>query len=287
MNDARTVFSAYVVHTCDYECVLAFLNLAERLELLVGPVLHVAALDLLCDFVLFARQHLISESLGYPKQVALVLSVLHEALDIIDVRTDCQSHVGSQRPRCCRPCEEVLVVMVDACPSELACKCVDLDVLVALRYLMRSESRSAARAVRQDLVSFVNKSLIEGGPDDPPSRLDIVVLVCDIRIFHVCQIGHLFRHVGPHLCVLEYRLTALLVEFLDAVLLDVLLAAESEFFLDLDLDRQAVGVPAAFALYLEALHGLISVDGVLECPCHHVVDARLSVGCRRSFVKHE
>ena len=177
--------------------------------------------------------------------------------------------------------------MVDACSSELACQRVYLDVLVALCYLVRSESRSAARAVRQDLISFVNKSFIECVLDDPPASLDIVVFVCDVRIFHVRHVGHLFRHVCPHLSVLEYRFTALLVELLDSVLLYVLLAAETEFFLYFDLNRQSVGIPAAFTLYLEALHRLVSVDGVLESPRHHMVDARLSVGCRRSLIEHE
>ena len=287
MDDSGTVFCRYVVHACNDERVLALFRHAERLDLLVCPVLHVGALYLLDYLILFTSESLISKRFGYPQKVAFVLAGLHEALNVIYVRSYSKSDVGSECPRCCCPCEEVLVVMVNACTSELAGKSIDLDVLVALSYLVRSKTCSAARAVRQDLISFVNKSLVEGVLDDPPSGLDIVILVSDIRIFHVREISHLLGHIGPHLSVFEYGFTALLVEFLDTVLLDVLLSAESEFLLDLDLNRQSVSIPAAFTLYLESLHCLIPVDGVLESPCHHVVDARLAVSCRRSFIENE
>ena len=91
--DSRTVFRTDIVHACYYECVLAVFDLAERFDLLVGPELHVAALDLFNNFVFFACQNLVRESLGYPKQITLVLSVLHAALDIVDVRADCERYV--------------------------------------------------------------------------------------------------------------------------------------------------------------------------------------------------
>ena len=177
--------------------------------------------------------------------------------------------------------------MVYSRSSELACKSVYLYILIALCHLVRCESCSAARAVWQDLVSFVNESFIESVLDDPPAGFDIVILICDVWVFHVSKISHLLGHVGPHLSVLEYRFTALLVELLYAVLLNVLLAAETKLFFNFDLYRQTVSIPAALALYLETLHGLVSVNGILECPCHHMMDARLAVGCRRSFVEYE
>ena len=48
-----------------------------------------------------------------------------------------------------------------------------------------------------------------------------------------------------------------------------------------------MGIPAALSLHLIALHGLVAVDGILERSCHHVVDARLAVRCRRSFIEYK
>jgi hypothetical protein len=62
----------------------------------------------------------------------------------------------------------------------------------------------------------------------------------------------------------EHRLAAALVELGDAVVLDVLLGADAQLFLDLDLDRQAVAVPAALALDRVPAHGLVAGEDVLE-----------------------
>ena len=287
MNDTCTIFCGYIVHACYDECVLSLFRYTERLDLFICPVLHIGALDLLNYFVLFFSECLICKSFCYPQEVAFILTGLHKALYIINIRSYSQSDVGSKCPRCCCPCKEVFIVMINSCTSELACKSVDLDVLVALCYLVGSKSGSASRTVRQDLISFVDKSLVEGVLDDPPACFDVVVLVCDVRIVHVGEISHLVRHVCPHLCVLEYGFTALLIELSDTVLLDILLAAESQLLLYFDLYRKSVSVPAAFSLDLESLHGLVSVDRVLEGSSHHVVDARLAVSCRRSFIENE
>ena len=190
MNDSGTIFSADIIHTSDYKGVLSVLDLAERLDLLIGPVLHVTSFDLIDHFVFLAGEHLICESLSYPKEIPFVFAGLHEAHHVIDVRAYCQRNVGRECPWSCGPCEEVLVVMIDTGTSELACECIDLYILIALSYLVRSKTCSAARAVRQDLVSLVNKALIESILDDPPACFDVVVFICDIRIFHISEVSH-------------------------------------------------------------------------------------------------
>ncbi len=48
-----------------------------------------------------------------------------------------------------------------------------------------------------------------------------------------------------------------------------------------------MGIPTALSLDLIALHRLVAVDGVLEGSGHHVMNARLAVRCRRSFIENE
>ena len=87
--------------------------------------------------------------------------------------------------------------------------------------------------------------------------------------------------------MLEHRLAAVAVELRDAVALDVLLGLEAELLLDLDLDRQAVGVPAGLALDVVPGHRLVAREEVLEDAREHVVRARVAVGRRRALVEHE
>ena len=136
-------------------------------------------------------------------------------------------------------------------------------------------------------MSFVDQTGLEELVDDPPDGFDVVVVERDVWIVHVDEEAHALRHVTPHPFVGEDGFLALLVERFDTVLLDVLLAAHAKLLFDLDLDRKTVGVPAGFTVDLEALHGLVTADAVLECTRDDVVDARLTVRCGRSFVEDE
>jgi hypothetical protein len=76
-------------------------------------------------------------------------------------------------------------------------------------------------------------------------------------------------------------------ERLDAVGLDFLFGVDAQFLADLDLDRQAVGVPAGLAVAAEAPHGLVAGEQVLDRPGQAVARMRQSVGRRRTFIEYE
>src|SRR5205807_2256722 len=78
---------------------------------------------------------------------------------------------------------------------------------------------------------------------------------------------------------------AAIVERLDPVVLDLRLAREPELALDLDLDGQAVAVPAALARDVAAAHRVEPRIDVLEQPRPDMVDARSPVRGRRAFVE--
>ena len=48
-----------------------------------------------------------------------------------------------------------------------------------------------------------------------------------------------------------------------------------------------MGVPTCFALHLEALHGFVAAEKVLDCAGHHMVDAGHTVGRRGPFEEYE
>ena len=152
---------------------------------------------------------------------------------------------------------------------------------------MRGERRSAARAVRHYLVAFVYQTAVEYALEAPPLRLDVLVVVGDVRVLHVRPIAHLVAHLLPEALVLPDALLTLLYERLDAVFFYLVLAVQAEGFLHLQLYGQTVRVPARFTQDVAALHRAVSGDDVLHDARQDVADVRLAVRGGRSVVKRE
>jgi len=206
-------------------------------------------------------------------------------LGVLGVGVHAQRDVRRKRPRRRRPrVEPGVLAALDAEAHERG---PVRHQFVALRNLVRRERGSAARAVGHDLVALVEKALVGDLLQAPPDGLDVAVLVGDVGIFHVQPEADALGHLFPLALVLPDGLLALLDERLDAVGLDLLLAVEPQLLFDLELDRQAVRVPAGLAQDVFALHRLIARDHVLERARLDVADVRLAVRGRRAVVERE
>ena len=104
------------------------------------------------DFVIvpqqFGREHL-----GADVDLALAF-----CLDIVGLGIDGQGHIGGQRPRCGGPDQEVFIG-VGALESHD--NRIGLDFLVALGDLVGCQPGAAARAIGQNLMPFINVSLVK------------------------------------------------------------------------------------------------------------------------------
>ena len=112
---------------------------------------------------------------------------------------------------------------------------------------MRGERRAAARAVGDDLVALVQPPVVPDLAQRPPDRLDVVVGERHVGVVEVDPEADPLGQPVPVLDVAEHRLAAALVELGDPVGLDLGLRGDPELLLDLELDRQAVAVPAGLA----------------------------------------
>ena len=215
-------------------------------------------------------------------QPQLVVFVLHQ--HVVDLFADGHGDVARQRPRRGRPDQQV-----DA--GLIAQRELDVDArifgafLVALRQLMAGERRAAARAIGHHFVALVDQPAIPVLLEDPPQRLDVVVGQRPVRRRQIDPVAEAFGQLLPLVHVVVHALAALLDEGRDAVLLDGFLAGEAELLLDIELDRQAVGVPAALARDVVAAHGLVAREDILERPRQHMVDAGPAVRGRRPLVE--
>ena len=210
--------------------------------------------------------------------------------DVGQLRVDRDRGVRHQRPRSRRPDDQRVALAQRAGRLRDGQAYVDrgvLDVLVALRDLVRGERRAAARAVRHDLVALVEQVALPHRLERPPDRLHVERVERVVGVVHVDPVGDPLGQRAPVLEMLEHRLAALAVELGDPVALDVVLGLEAELLLDRDLDGEPMAVPARLALHPVPGHRLVAREDVLEDAREHVVRAGVAVGGRRALVEHE
>src|ERR1017187_5925451 len=93
-------------------------------------------------------------------------------------------------------------------------------------------------------------------------------------------------HLAPLVDVLVHRRLATRVELGDPVLLDLLLAADLQSPLDLELDREPMGVPSGLPSDREPGHLRVAREDVPVGAGEDVVESGKPVGGRGSLVEH-
>ena len=203
---------------------------------------------------------------------------------VADVGADGDGDVGEQGPRRRRPDEQVDVAVDDGEADEDR-RIDHVAVDVGLAQLVRGQRRAAPGAVGRHPVALVEQPRLPHLPEQPPDRLDVVVVHRPVRVVRVDPDAGPLGQRHPVVDVPGDRLPAALVELGDAEGLDLVLGVQAELPLDLDLDGQAVAVPAALAGHPVALHGPEPGVEVLEDPGPDVVEAGAAVGGRRALVE--
>ena len=157
---------------------------------------------------------------------------------------------------------------------------------------MAAQSGAGGGAVGLYGVALIEQTLLVELLQQPPQRLDVFVVVGDIGVVQVYEVAHPLGQLAPFAGVGHHVFAALLVVVLcrDVArrlrVVDVGLG-DAERLLHAQLHGQPVGVPSSLALHLEALHGLIAVEGVLQRAAQHMVNAGMAVGRGRPLVEYK
>ena len=209
-----------------------------------------------------------------------------------------QRRVRGQRPRRRRPCHEVhvavgpveqpfaLLVAHDA-EQGRAGRVLHVAVTAGLVQLVIAETRTGRRRVRLNRIALVKKPLLVQFGKQMPQRLDILVVIGNVRVLHVDPVAHPARQPLPCVGIGHHFLAADAVVLLDRNFRADVLFGDAELLFDAQFDGQSVRVPSRFAVYEKTLLRFVAADDVLDRTRHDVVDPRRSVGRRRTFVKDE
>ena len=150
---------------------------------------------------------------------------------------------------------------------------------------MGGQRRTAARAVGHNLKTFIQKSLIPDLLERPPLGLNKVVVISHIRVVHISPETHRAGEVLPHAFVFPYRLLTFADKRVEAILLDLFLAVQSQKLFHLKLHGKPVGIPTGLSGHHTPLHGAVSGNHILNYAGQHMADMGLAVGRRRAVIK--
>ena len=133
----------------------------------------------------------------------------------------------------------------------------------------------------------IEQTFVEHLLQRPPSGFNVVVVEGDVGVVEVNPVGHALGHLSPGGFVGPNGFPAGLVKLRHAEGFNRFIAHQIKSLLDFNFHGKAVGVPTAFSLDQEALHGLPAAYEVLVGASDHMVNSRFAVGRRRSFEEDE
>ena len=223
-------------------------------------------------------------------------------LYILNIGADSEGHVTGQRPGRGRPGQNTYIFaffieqesrLVLMAHPEHGNHGKISHLLVAARQIefVRTQACSGGRTKRLYSKPFIEigislrSFLLVQPPQQRPYRLDVFVFKRDIGFFQVHPVPHFPGDIIPHILVAHDRTAARPVIIIHRDLFTDILLGNTEFLFHLQFDRQAMRIPAAFAVNPVALERIIAAEKVLDRSRHHVVNPRLAIGGRRTFVK--
>ena len=295
MDDTCTVFGRHVVARNNTES--AFTRVHPREERFVFQTDEVGTFaapnDLwlyrLTFFVRSADVLLISRETRFREDDHLPLWGGREGFSlyshVVNLRPYTQGGVGRQRPRRRRPRNDVHislpcgegqggVLYLEPCRAR---KVLHIAVTARLVQLMRTQARAGCRRIGLNSVTLIQIAFLVQLFEQVPQRLDILVVVGDIRVVKVHPISHLFGQVGPLCRVFHHLATTCRVVFVHADFLADIFFGDTQHLLYTQLYRQTVGVPTGLAANLIALHRFETTERIFDRTRHHMVDTRHSV----------
>ena len=187
MNDTGTVAHSNIAVTY-YKmrffllfCSCLFCAFPERFILFIFQIFTLVSFqNLVCFFIIFCQlaENLVHKSLSQ----IIGITVCCFYLTVGFIRVYAKRQVGRQCPRCCCPCKEIGILAYHL-------KAYDSGTLfysfVALGNLLCRKRSSTARAVRNNLKSFIKKIFIPDFFQRPPLRLNVIIIISYIWMLHV------------------------------------------------------------------------------------------------------
>ena len=287
--DTGTVLHGYIVIRSDKECSL-FLLLGNFCGALVERLVFLAFQFFTCIFfkdlirgdpfflIAQAAQDRIQKRLSHV--IGITVACLDLAVGI--VRVHAKERVRRKSPGRRGPCQEIRVLALSLKADDRGTL---LQSLVTLSNLLRGKRCAAARAVGNDLEALVQKLFVPDLLQGPPFRLNVVIIIGNIRIIHISPETDRVGEILPHALVFPDIFLTFINKRNQTILFDLLFAVQSQLLLYFQLYRKSVSVPAGFSRDHFPLHGMVTRDHILDHARQHMADVGLPVCCGRAVIE--
>src|SRR6266571_8010340 len=136
----------------------------------------------------------------------------------------------------------------------------------------------AARTPVHHVMAAVQPTPFVARFDDAPDGVVVLVGHREVRITPIHPLAETDALFGDDSGELQNAIFAALIEFGDAVLLDIAFAAESELFFDFDFYPEALAIKTVLPALIEAVHGFIALVQVLVGAAPGVMNGHGVVG---------
>ena len=175
----------------------------------------------LFEYLVVAVQHL-EQLFAQVKDLAAVPD-----FDVCVLWMDRNGHIRGEGPRCRGPQQQALVLVFlvfGAQEGELQVHGVVCDLPVALGHdFVLRQARTAARAPGHAVSPLVDPTALMAPLQEPPDRVVVLVRHRVIRVVPVHPHREPLRLFRDDVCIADYARLALLDEFVDPVVLDIVL----------------------------------------------------------------
>ena len=288
MDDARTLIRGHIIPGNHAECVPV--RTEPRDELPVAQSDKFTALDAAREQLMFHLGPEESVHAGFGHDIRCLrpgIRIGRPHLHIVDVGTHAQRRIGRKGPGRGSPGQEVEILLPFHPELNGGRSVAHVLVAAGLIEFVGTEAGAVRGRIRLNGVSLVQETLVIDFPEKVPQRLDVTVVVGDVRVVHIHPVSYPLRHVHPLLGVFHHLLAAGGVIFLHRHLRADVGLGDTQFLFDAQFHGKSVGVPSGATGYPVAGLRLVPADGILDGTGHHMMDARHAVGGRRAFEKNE
>ena len=266
---------------------------------LIWDIFSITVVPFKRQFCILFRKVVIEEIFGHHHRNRLCrIGIVCPNTEIVDLRTDSQSGIRRQGPRCSGPRHKIEITLYPfkhffafgvANHLELSrTGCIfHIPITARLVQLVVAEPRTGSRRIGLNGVSFVKQTFFIEFAQQIPQCLNIFVIIRDIRIVRIDPIAHFTGQLPPQIGIGHHFMTTGIVVLLDRNFRTDILFGDTEFLLDTQFDGQPVRIPSGLAMNEETTLRFVTTDYILNGTGHHMVNTRTAIGRGRSLIKHE
>lgn len=153
--------------------------------------------------------------------------------------------------------------------------------------LVGAEAGAGGGGVGLDGITFIKEAFVVELAEEPPYGFNVIVFEGDVGVFEIHPIAHFAGDVVPFIFEAHHGFAAFLVVGFHGDGFADILFGDAEFFFDVELYGEAVGIPSAFAFYAFTPEGLVAAEEVFDGAGDDMVDAGFAIGGGWAFIEDE